>query len=86
MVCAPEKPIAPLWVSSSSLTVVKTDIEPSRGVDALADLQKIPFADNSYDIIWCHHVPPHVWLSPFPALPVAGDDQVESRPLPPSEA
>jgi SAM-dependent methyltransferase len=56
LVCAPEKPIAPLWNSSEKLKVVKTDIEPSRGVDALADLQRIPFADNAFDIIWCHHV------------------------------
>lgn len=56
LVCAPEKPIAPLWASSDFLKVVKLDIEPSRGVDVMADLQKIPFADDSYDIIWCHHV------------------------------
>jgi len=56
LVCAPEKPIAPLWNSSGSLKVIKLDIEPVRGVDVLADLQEIPFADNSYDIIWCHHV------------------------------
>lgn len=56
LVCAPEKPIAPLWNSSDSLKVVKLDIEPSRGVDLLADLQQVPFADDSNDIIWCHHV------------------------------
>lgn len=56
LVCAPEKPIAPLWNSSEMLRVIKTDIEPTRGVDALVDLQKIPFSDNSFDIIWCHHV------------------------------
>jgi len=56
LVCAPEKPIAPLWVSSASLKVTKLDIEPVRGVDVLADLQEIPFADDSYDIVWCHHV------------------------------
>jgi Methyltransferase domain len=56
LVCAPEKPIAPLWNSSDLLKVFKLDIEPSRGVDVLVDLQEIPFADNSYDIIWCHHV------------------------------
>lgn len=56
LVCAPEKPIAPLWQSSARLRVVKLDIEAARGVDVLADLQEIPFADNAYDIIWCHHV------------------------------
>ncbi|MEP6904091.1 MAG: class I SAM-dependent methyltransferase [Actinomycetota bacterium] len=56
LVCAPEKPIVPLWDSSDLLKVAKLDIEPSRGVDVLADLQEIPFADNAYDIIWCHHV------------------------------
>lgn len=56
LVCAPEKPIAPLWNSSEKLKVIKTDIEPTRGVDALADLQKIPFSDDAFDIIWCHHV------------------------------
>jgi hypothetical protein len=56
LVCAPEKTIAPLWQSSDSLRVVKLDIEAVRGVDVLADLQEIPFADDSYDIVWCHHV------------------------------
>jgi SAM-dependent methyltransferase len=56
LVCAPEKTIAPLWQSSDSLRVVKLDIEPVRGIDVLADLQEIPFADDSYDIVWCHHV------------------------------
>lgn len=56
LVCAPEKPIAPLWNSSERLKVFKLDIEPTRGVNVLADLQEIPFADASYDIIWCHHV------------------------------
>jgi SAM-dependent methyltransferase len=56
LVCAPEKPIAPLWNSSERLKVFKLDIEPTRGVDLLADLQQIPFADDAYDIIWCHHV------------------------------
>jgi SAM-dependent methyltransferase len=56
LVCAPEKTIAPLWQSSAKLTVVKLDIEAVRGVDVLADLQKIPFPNDAYDIVWCHHV------------------------------
>lgn len=56
LVCAPEKPILPLWNSTGTLKVTKLDIEPTRGVDVLADLQEIPFADDFYDIIWCHHV------------------------------
>jgi SAM-dependent methyltransferase len=56
LVCAPEKPIAPLWKSSASLSVARLDIEPSRGVDLLADLQEIPFAADTFDLIWCHHV------------------------------
>jgi SAM-dependent methyltransferase len=32
------------------------DIDDSRGVDVLADLQRLPFKSDSVDFIWCHHV------------------------------
>ena len=56
LVCAPEQALMPLWYSASSLRICKLDIEPSRGVDILADLQELPFENDSHDIIWCHHV------------------------------
>jgi SAM-dependent methyltransferase len=56
LVCAPEKPIDPLWKKATAVKCVRLDIEPSRGVDLLADLQEIPFAGDAFDIIWCHHV------------------------------
>ena len=56
LVFAPERALDPAWKTATSLTVLKTDIEPSRGVDLLADIQQLPFASNSLDLIWCHHV------------------------------
>jgi len=32
------------------------DIEPSRGVDVLADVMNLPFTGESITLIWCHHV------------------------------
>lgn len=56
LICAPEKALEPLWRSTPRLRLIKSDIEPSRQVDVLADLQQIPFEDNSFDVIWCHHI------------------------------
>jgi predicted SAM-dependent methyltransferase len=56
LICAPEKAMLPLWNSLEKIKIIKMDIEPFRGVDVLADLQRLPFADDSQDIIWCHHV------------------------------
>lgn len=56
LVCAPERALAPLWEAASGVEVCRTDIEAARGVDVIADLQRLPFADASFDLVWCHHV------------------------------
>jgi SAM-dependent methyltransferase len=56
LVFAPERALAPLWKSAQDLRVIKTDIEASRGVDILSDLTRLPFANESVELIWCHHV------------------------------
>lgn len=56
LVFAPEKTFAPLWQTAANLRTCKVDIEPSRGVDVLADLMRLPFASEIADLMWCHHV------------------------------
>lgn len=56
LVFAPERALAPLWQAALDLRVIKTDRESNRGVDLLADIMRLPFADESMDLIWCHHV------------------------------
>jgi SAM-dependent methyltransferase len=56
LVCAPERALAALWDGARGLEVCRVDISPARGVDVLADLQRLPFEDESFDIVWCHHV------------------------------
>ena len=56
LVFAPERALESSWESAAGLRVVKTDIEPSRGVDLLSDIQRLPFAPDSFDLIWCQHV------------------------------
>jgi SAM-dependent methyltransferase len=56
LVCAPEPALAALWDAAVGLEVCRLDISPARGVDVLADLQRLPFAGESFDIAWCHHV------------------------------
>lgn len=56
LVFAPERALAPLWNSARDLRVIKTDIEATRGVDVLSDVMRLPFASESVDLIWCHHV------------------------------
>jgi len=56
LVFAPERALESAWESAAGLKIVKTDIEPSRGVDLLADIQRLPFAHDSFDLIWCQHV------------------------------
>src|SRR5207244_6308584 len=56
LVLAPEKALAALWVSARELRSYKMDIEPSRGVDVQADVARMPFASESVNLIWCHHV------------------------------
>jgi hypothetical protein len=56
LVFAPERALAPLWQGARNMSVYKVDLEPSRGVDTLADLMRLPFAANVANLIWCHHV------------------------------
>lgn len=56
LVFAPEKTFDPLWGTATNLSLYKVDIEPSRGVDVLADLMCLPFASETVDFMWCHHV------------------------------
>lgn len=56
LIFAPERALEPLWKQAENLRLLKTDIETTRGVDVLADLQQLPFRSNSVDLIWCHHV------------------------------
>lgn len=56
LVFAPERALESAWASAPGLKVVRTDIEPSRGVDLLADIQRLPFDAGSFDLIWCQHV------------------------------
>jgi SAM-dependent methyltransferase len=70
LVFAPEKTFAPLWRSATNLRAYKVDIEPSRGVDVLANLMTLPFASEIADLMWCHHV-----------LEQVDDDRVALREL-----
>jgi SAM-dependent methyltransferase len=56
LVFAPERALEAVWAEARDLNVVRTDIEPSRGVDLLADIQRLPFDADTFDLIWCQHV------------------------------
>ena len=56
LVFAPERALASLWANAPGLQTIGTDIEAARDVDVLADVMRLPFADDVADIIWCHHV------------------------------
>ncbi len=56
LIVAPERSLAPLWSAAPNLRIYKTDFEPNRGVDVLADVMHLPFASNTIDLVWCHHV------------------------------
>jgi SAM-dependent methyltransferase len=56
LIFAPERALKPLWKTAKTLRMVKLDIEPSRGVDVIADIMQLPIASALADFIWCHHV------------------------------
>lgn len=56
LVFAPERALDAAWSEARGLAVLRTDIVPSRGVDLLADIQRLPFESASFDFIWCQHV------------------------------
>jgi len=56
LVFAPERALASLWASAQGLQKVGIDIEPSRDIDVLADVMRLPFGAEFANMIWCHHV------------------------------
>jgi len=60
LVFAPERALLPLWEEAAQLKVIGIDIASARGIDILANLEKLPIASDSMDLIWCHHVLEHV--------------------------
>ena len=60
LVFAPEKALVPVWESAPDLRVYKVDIEAARRPDFQADMQHLPLAADSVDLIWSHHVLEHV--------------------------
>ena len=56
LIFAPERSLAPLWQAAPELRIIKTDLEPARGVDILSDVMRLPFSSESMELIWCHHV------------------------------
>jgi SAM-dependent methyltransferase len=56
LIFAPERALEPLWKMTTTLRTVKLDIEPSRGVDVIADIMQLPFTSTLADFVWCHHV------------------------------
>jgi SAM-dependent methyltransferase len=56
LVFAPEKALMPLWETAPALQTVGIDIEPTRDVDVLGDVMRLPFVADVADIVWCHHV------------------------------
>jgi SAM-dependent methyltransferase len=56
LIFAPERALAPLWQSARNLRAIKLNIETARGIDLLADITRLPFATESVELIWCHHV------------------------------
>jgi SAM-dependent methyltransferase len=65
LIFAPERALTGLWESARNLCTIKTDIEATRGVDFLADVMRLPIANESMQLIWCHHV-----------LEQVGDDRI----------
>jgi hypothetical protein len=56
LVFAPERALSLLWQSARNLRTIKVDIETARGIDLQADITRLPFVDESVELIWCHHV------------------------------
>lgn len=56
LIFAPERALASTWDEAPQLQTIRTDIEPLRGVDLLADVMQLPFLEESVSLIWCHHL------------------------------
>ena len=55
-----EKALAPIWQSAKSLRLYRVDIKATRGADLLADMTRLPIANESIELLWCHHVLEHI--------------------------
>jgi SAM-dependent methyltransferase len=56
LIFAPERALQSLWAAATELRLLRVDIAATRGVDFLADAQRLPLPDDSFDLVWCHHV------------------------------
>jgi SAM-dependent methyltransferase len=56
LIFAPERALEPLWKMAKALRTIKLDIEPSRGVEVIGDIMRLPFTSESANLVWCHHV------------------------------
>ena len=70
LIFAPEKALAEVWEMARGWRLYKLDIIAARGVDVLGDVQRLPFKDDAFDLLWCHHV-----------LEQTPDDQASMREL-----
>jgi len=70
LIFAPERALAPIWSTARALEIVRVDIQADRDVDVIADVMDLPFATDTADTVWCHHV-----------LEQVGDDRKAMREL-----
>jgi len=56
LIFAPERALLPIWNGAPHLEIIKTDLHAERDVDMLSDIARLPIADRSVSLIWCHHV------------------------------
>jgi SAM-dependent methyltransferase len=56
LIFAPERALLPIWNGARQLAIIKTDLHAERDVDMLSDVARLPIADRSISLIWCHHV------------------------------
>jgi len=56
LIFAPERALLPIWSGARELAIIKTDLHAERDVDMLSDIARLPIADRSVSLIWCHHV------------------------------
>jgi SAM-dependent methyltransferase len=60
VVFAPERSLNTLWQSSNALRIFRADFEPTKSVDMLLDVQRLPLTGDTIDFLWCHHVLEHI--------------------------
>jgi hypothetical protein len=60
LIFAPEPALKPLWDEAKNLRSVRVDVATARDVDLLANAENLAIADESLELVWCHHVLEHV--------------------------